>query len=228
MKKIILVKVAICAILVSIMAGVQVIEVVDANPFFMYHLIDPVPGSIPPVITVNSPLNNTVYSSDEITVSFNVSKPQLDNRGSSIIDITYTLDNETVQAFTIWKENPGGGVSASSDSGIPKFNTSFTLSALSSGNHSLMVEAEGVVFAGGESGLDIFFMNSTSPIFFTVAAPPSLQPSPTPNQSIDSDYLHNPTFLIEIVSVIVVVAIATLSFVYFRRHNKRSELRAQG
>ena len=158
----------ILALSVSLMVGVFV-KVVEADPFFIFKNIDPIPGTIPPNITISSPQNNTGYSSDKITVSFNVSKPQLGKFGTSIIDITYTLDNVTVQVFTIWK-----GESASSSSGIPEFNTTFTLPSLTTGNHSFTVKANGVVFA---SGLDIFFMNSSSTTFFTIAEEPEPQQS---------------------------------------------------
>jgi hypothetical protein len=222
MKRKIALVIALVLTILTLVVGMQVIEVVDANPFFMFKPIDPIPGTIPPTIIMFSPQNNTAYSSEEIAVSFNASKPQLGKCGSSIIDITYTLDNETVQAFTIWKQNPGGGVSASSDSGIPQFNTTFTLPSLSTGNHSLTVKAEGVVFAGGESGLDIFFMNSTSTTFFTVANQPTSQQSSPTSESMGSDYSLNSIFLTAIVSVIVILAVTSVSLVYFKRHNKEA------
>src|SRR5665647_1989934 len=104
-------------LLILIAAGMQVIEVGKANPFFIFNQVDPVPGTIPPNITIISPQNNTIYSSDKISVSFNVSRPQLGTCNTAIIDIKYTLDNETVQAFTIWRGN-----SASNSYAIPEFN----------------------------------------------------------------------------------------------------------
>ena len=200
----------IIALIVTFVVGMQVIEVVVADPFWIYKIIDPIPGTIPPVITIISPLNNTTYPSDGIIASFNVSKPQLGTRASSIIDVTYTLDGETVQAFTIWKNG-----SASSGSGIPRFNTTFSLPSLHAGKHSLTVEANGVVFAGGESGLDIFFINSNSTTFFTVGIPSTSQPSLT-------DYLLNPTFLTAIAGGVVIGAVASVSLVYFKRRRQRT------
>jgi hypothetical protein len=142
-KKSCMATITILLLVISILSAMQV-EVADANPFWIYHLIEPIPGTIPPKIIMFSPQNSTVYSSDSITISFYVDKPKLDMHDSSIINITYTLDDKTVQAFTIWK-NGGAG----SDSGIPNFNTSFTSPPLSTGNHNLTVYAEGVLFAGG-------------------------------------------------------------------------------
>ena len=216
--------IAICSIfllVISILSAMQV-EVVEANPFWIYDLIEPIPGTIPPKITMFSPQNSTVYSSDNITISFYVDKPKLDKHDSSIINITYTLDDKTVQAFTIWK-NGGAG----SDSGIPNFNTSFTSPPLSTGNHNLTVYAEGVLFAGG---LAIFFMNSSSTIFFTIGTP-SLEPSPTqssiptlqPTVNTDTyvDYVvSNLPYILGIIAIVIVVILGLL--VYFKKYHKTS------
>jgi hypothetical protein len=204
--------ISMCAILllvISILSVMQV-EVVEANPFWIYHLIEPIPGTISPQIIIFSPQNSTIYPSDNITISFYVDKPKLEMHESSIINITYTLDDKTVQAFTIWK-NGGAG----SDSGIPNFNTSFTSPPLSTGNHNLTVYAEGVLFAGD---LAIFFMNSSSTIFFTIGisslelspAPTtsSFMPTPTPIGlgSTDSGTLAN----LELMMAVIVVACVCL------------------
>jgi hypothetical protein len=167
-------RITVVLILIFLLTGLQFSKPAEANPFWIYHLIEPIPGTIPPKIIMFSPQNSTVYSSDNITISFYVDKPKLELHDSSIINITYTLDGKTVQAFTIWKD---GGVG--SDSGNPNFNTSFTSAPLSTGNHNLTVYAEGVLFAGG---LAIFFMNSSTTIFFTINTP-SLEASPAPTTS---------------------------------------------
>jgi hypothetical protein len=185
-------------ILLLISLAVIEVEVVEANPFWIYHLIEPLPGTIPPKIIMFSPQNSTVYSSDNITISFYVDKPKLDTHDSSIINITYTLDDKTVQAFTIWK-NGGAG----SDSGIPNFNTSVTSPSLSNGNHNLTVYAEGVLFAGG---LAIFFMNSSSTTYFIIANQSpitTLIPAPTPTVP-EVSWLAILPLLVLILSVAVV------------------------
>jgi|WetSurMetagenome_2_1015567.scaffolds.fasta_scaffold89640_2 hypothetical protein len=158
------------------MLSAMQVEVVEANPFWIFHQIEPRQDTIPPKITIFNPQNNTAYSSGNITISFYVDRPKLDMNGSSIdiqsssiINITYTLDDKTEHAFTIWKDG-----SASSSSGIPNFSTSLNSPALSTGNHYLTVYSEAVVFAGG---LDIFFINSSSTVLFATGIQ-SLQPNP--------------------------------------------------
>ncbi len=165
----------ILTLFVASMLGAQFANVVEADPFFIFNLIDPVPGTIPPTITIFSPQNSTSYSSDNIAVSFEVDRPKLNSCDTAITYVNYTLDSETVQAFTIWR-----GGSASNAWAVPEYNTTFTLPSLTTGQHSLTVRAEGVVYAGG---MDIFFIVGSSRVFFTVdhtPSSPSLSPSPAP------------------------------------------------
>jgi hypothetical protein len=178
------------------------LKVVNANPFWIFHQIEPRPDAIPPKTTIFSPQNNSQFSSDNITISFYVDRPKLDMNGSiidiqdsSIINITYTLDDKTMQAFTIWKNG-----SAGSDSGIPNFNTSLNSPKLSTGNHFLTVYAEAVVFAGG---LDIFFMNSSTTVFFSTGIQPPL-PTPIPSLPEFSWLVVVPLFVFTLVGVVAV------------------------
>jgi hypothetical protein len=231
---------------VSILIGIQAVETADADPFFIFHQVDPVPGTIPATITIFSPQNNQTYHSDRIIISFNVSKPQLGNNCTAIIDVKYTLDKDTTEAFSIWR-----GGSASNANAVPEFDTVFTSPSLSTGNHQLTVVAEGVVYLGN---LSIFFIDSASAVYFTmgdqtaqlspipsqVSTPnptqvsetiptpnnpssPSMGPAPTSNQTLTSNYL-NPTFVIIIVGVIVIVAVASLSLIYFKKREANTEL----
>ena len=103
----------------------------------------------------------------------------------------------------------------------PNFNTSFISHALSTGNHNLTVYAEGVVFAGG---LNIFFINSSSTIFFALDTQP-LQPSPTPtttpltssNTVLASNSLSYAIDLVAVFSIIGLFAIMVAVNVYKRK-----------
>jgi hypothetical protein len=191
-----------------VLSAIQV-EVVEANPFWIFHQIEPRPDAIPPKITIFSPQNNTTYSSEKITLSFYVDKPKLDMNGSSIdiqsssiINITYTLDDKTEQAFTIWKNG------SASSSGISNFNTSLNCPALPAGNHYLTVYAEAVVFVGG---LDIFFINGSSTIFFSTQL---LKPSPTSTPievgGNNSIILSNSKLIIEVIIGVFVFLVVGL------------------
>jgi hypothetical protein len=95
--------------ILAIVVGIQVVKVVDANPFSYYHFIEPDSGTIPPNITIFGPQQNTIYYSDKVAVSFNVSKPQLGTPETRITNVNYTLDDETVQAYAIHPYETGFG-----------------------------------------------------------------------------------------------------------------------
>ena len=80
--------------LVSLVA-VLFVNVTEANPFsFFWTYIDPIPGTIPPTITIFSPQNNTHYTSNNIFFSFNTSKPQAPIPvDDGISEVRYSLDN---------------------------------------------------------------------------------------------------------------------------------------
>jgi hypothetical protein len=149
-------------LLMAIMFGVQFVTVVEANPFFMFDYIDPIPGAIPPTITISNPQNSTVYSSDIITVSLNISKPQQAGWISSITEVEYSLDNHApVRIYYYWWSNEG--------SGTPEFNTIFSLYLLSPGQHSLTVKADAAVRTW--TTMEIFWIRGTSTTIFTAGAP---------------------------------------------------------
>ncbi len=99
MKRETLIVTLVSALLFSVVAGIELLNVVRANPFFPYKNVDPIPGAIPPPIAVSNPQNYTIYSSDEVTVSFNISEAHLDEWFSSVISVEYSLDGEKVVLY---------------------------------------------------------------------------------------------------------------------------------
>ena len=143
--------------------------IVEANPYWIFKRVDPVPGATIPGITVLSPKNSTAYLPNGVTISFRVSKPYLAGWETALTEINCTIDSNKTQLFSIWHQ---------SVSAIPDFGYNLTLSSLPLGNHSITVEAEGNVYRSGP--LEIFFLNSSSTTFFTVDTHPS-QPIPSPS-----------------------------------------------
>jgi hypothetical protein len=208
---------------VSVLIGIQAVEVVEANPFggFEDKGIDPVPGTKPPTITMYTPTNNTTYLSSNITVSFYASKPQLANAWSSIIYAGYTLDNsKEVKVYSIYDDEP---VSV----GVAELNKTFAISSLPEGKHSLTIRTFGPVMPNTKydgqwhspNRIGVFTMESNSTIQFTVNSQSAMEPSQSPQatQTTDTNYLLNPIAIASIASLTVILAVASVSLVYFRR-----------
>jgi hypothetical protein len=209
-KKLLATTIIITSIL-ALVVGMLGVKVVEANPFTFYTQIEPIPETIPPSVIISSPQNNSVYP-DSVNISFNVSKPQLTNASlTNIVSVYYSLDqNESVEVYSSYVHGQG-------TQGTPAFNTTFELSSLSTGNHKLTVTAIGVVLKPlvpkpqGIKDIGVFYISSNSTISFEIGTQPTVQEKP-------SNYLINPTFLIVIAILIVIVALASMSLVYFKKH----------
>jgi hypothetical protein len=201
---------------VSMLIGIQTVEVADANPFSppVYRQIDPIPGTIPPEIKVTSPRNNTNYT-DNVTVTLNVVKPQLSKWDSSITEIVYTLDQSNFKPlYNIRYEKTASGIP-----GISEYKTTFSLPYYS-GNHTITIRVIGAVVDSPTRTM--FYVDSSSTVSFTMN---NQTPSPTPSQSIPT-INTGPTLPVELTPsivyiilaiVIAIVAVSSISLVYFRR-----------
>jgi hypothetical protein len=145
------------ALLFSAVAGVLVVNIAKANPFIIFRPVNPIEGTIPPVITIFSPENNTAYSPINVYISFYISAPQPPNTSNSGLSIVKcTLDNESI-GFYFCNRYSGG------PPGIPQYSYANNL-ALPEGNHSLVLYSVGVVLPGDGT---IFYLYCNSTVFFT-------------------------------------------------------------
>jgi len=159
MKRTALALILFLGLLLSILAAMELVEIVEANPFFMFDYIEPIPDAIPPTITIYNPMNSAISSSDIVTVSLNVKKPEQSGWISSVAIVEYSLDNSVpVQIYCYMWPNEG--------SGTPEFGTNFSLYLLSAGKHSLNIEAVAAVRSW--KTMEIFWLRSSSMVFFTV------------------------------------------------------------
>ena len=92
MKKTVITLTLIAALLFSAVAGAQFVNLGKANPFYDGGWASPPEGTEPPIILVFSPENNTVFASNNLSISFNVS---VSKDTYKLTDIYYDVD---------WKE----------------------------------------------------------------------------------------------------------------------------
>ncbi len=75
MKKALITTTVISAIVFSLIAGMQVVQVAKGNPYSYDYVgteIPPPKGTIPPIISIFSPINKTSYSSNNVTLNLKV------------------------------------------------------------------------------------------------------------------------------------------------------------
>jgi hypothetical protein len=178
-------KTAIAFILISalLLLSAEIIEMAHANPFYsIYAPVEPVPGTIPPSISINSPQNNTVYAQSEIAVSLFVKNAELAGWNSSITRVAYFLDTlpelEGYPVHTSFYPDRSGEV--------PELTTAFNLSSLSMGKHNLTVTADVVVLR--DTPPQYFLLHSSSTIFFTTTVQPAPTPTPEPFPSLKPQF----------------------------------------
>jgi hypothetical protein len=208
-KKTFMATIIILTFLVSSLAGIQTVKVAKANPFFGWKIVDIASGTIPPKVTLFSPSNNTVYSESNILLSFNISKPILSSAWKSgITNVEYFLDSREVELYSM-----------DSSPGLQEFNYESNLT-LAEGNHTLIVQADGVVLP---NNLSVFGMNCSSTILFTVntsdlspssTQQPTIEPSQTPDRPQVGDFA--PKIIPASMILLGIVAVGLL--VYFSKH----------
>lgn len=171
-------------LIISALFGTEFVHVARANPWLFVTFGPPIPGTIPPFISIYSPQNNTVCASN-VYLSLHISKPllpaPLNSTYNGLTTIWYALDGN-VSGLYFCSEYSGHGALGYAPAGVPEFNYSINL-ILPGGKHSIEIFGAGIAFA--ESGA--FFVNSTSTVVFTadpnLISTPSSAPTTVPSQS---------------------------------------------
>jgi hypothetical protein len=165
---------AITSVLLLSLVATFFVNITEANPWFIFHKTEPIGGTIPPVIDILSPKNNTAYGSNTILFSFTVTGPKPPNNlpiGFRVIDY-YLDDNYTVLEYSI-------NVNSSSTPAVPQYTYSVNLT-LPKGGHYIKVDADGVVFPGD---LAIYDIGSSSTVVFSTQPDASITPFPISDAS---------------------------------------------
>ena len=79
---------ALAVLLITTAAGTQFVNFSTANPYFDGGLVPPDSSATPPRISIFAPQNNTVYATDTIPFSINVSFPE-SQKAATVLDLVY-------------------------------------------------------------------------------------------------------------------------------------------
>jgi hypothetical protein len=199
-------------ILVALAISTIGVDVVDANPFGLAKQINTPSDAKPPIISIPSPENNTIYSGS-FNISFSVKEPQYFS-STVIANVWYTIDNTTVSIpYEHWTLTQGPGVS--------QYSTSVIAPTLPAGNHSLKIRAQG----GSYDFHNFFLIDGYSQVYFTVSDN-STQTNHSNQTTTNDPALDNTamptTPLVAIISLTVIVAVTSISLVYFRRRKGKT------
>jgi hypothetical protein len=173
-KKTLLTAVSISALLLS--AGAQFVSLSRANALLELGFVPPDAFTKPPKITLSSPANGSVYTTNAILLSIHVDLPESSTASNTIIYyIRYQADwqQDEVSLYT----NTGYSNSIESQIPLPEhhyFQGSQNLTGIPDGNHSIVVTvvAGGFYRKAGELGFYRFGINGSSSVTFTIDTAP--------------------------------------------------------
>ena len=154
MKKRALVVVFVLAPLLSVMAVTQFVRLGEANPYWWYEQVPPDEYTEPPVISVLSPANNTVFNEDHVYLSFSVDVGESETAWSvGLIIVRYETDweHDNTDKFRSWKTLP--------------FSHEVNLTGIPEGNHTITFQA---IERGAYENVRAFNLDSSSTVFFTI------------------------------------------------------------
>ena len=176
MKRTILALALILSPLLSVAAGTQLVELGVANPLFEGGLVPPDPSAKPPGLSIFAPQNNTVYTTNTLPFSINVSLPASLKAVETRIDqIYYEADWQQNRVYLYSSGTAGFDNQISSSRSDPKnlfFQYSQDFAGIPDGNHSMTVYALGKgSYIEGMYGYG-FEINATSSVYFTIDTEP--------------------------------------------------------
>ena len=160
---------------------------------------------VPPAVLIYSPQNNSLTSSNSISLIFNVSAPESVNAtGSYLRYIYYEADWQTEEQYLYFQN-----LTNDEHFDFMEFNT--TLSNIPKGTHTLQIVACGaVLIKEAMFGFD-YASETNASIIFTVN---SIQPPSSPEPQQTEPF---PTTLV-IATIVLVVVIGAGLLVYFKKH----------
>jgi len=205
---------------VSLLIGIQVVEVVDANPLSMG-----LPNQGEFSVTIETPSNNTIFKKSNIPLNFIVNYTEQWNlypywcRIASIASIDVYLDgNLSIQHTSNQVDYYLNGTKTTYTILDGPSNYSDWLNQTSPGEHMLNVTANFSVQYHGNL-MSWSEQEVTSKIVYFIVEPQVASASPIP--SSPTDLLSNSMALIAVVFVIVILVVVSVSLVYFRRRKDK-------
>jgi hypothetical protein len=211
--------------------GIQAVKVANANPVPW----PATPNQEKPTLTIKTPQNYTTYNDSTVSFNFTVTAPTSWNKIQHMFEWYYLGKIASVNQYLDGKLI-NGNLTDYSRIYISGSSYSVKLNQTSPGQHSLNVTVQSYTYyrepiygnSSIPSGIiDEYIINGVSVqqviyqypivvsdiVYFTVE-----QPTPTQGGiGTGSNYLLNQTNLILIATVITIVAVASVSLVYFRR-----------
>ena len=160
-------------LLFSILTAVHLVDLVGANGIPMYQGVKaPDNDTKPPIISMTSPENYTIYDTDNVQLTFNVSVGESANASSKwIFELYYRGDWQENKTYIDLEEFYGESPASKRSSLLPP-EFSFNLTDIPEGNHSITVYANETGRYSNFIYYWSFFINGSATVNFTIDTTP--------------------------------------------------------
>jgi hypothetical protein len=201
---------------VSMLIGIQAVEVVDANPINLGE-VSPDANTSPPNITIVSPENRS-YNNSSICLNITVSEGKSKSASFTMINNVYYKAD--------WKTDEVSIFSYDEYTMIPNihnYSTALNLTDIPQGTHSIIIYAVEIGTYKGSGLLQYYTFTVKNFASTTFTIDTLANPTPTANQSTPTNNtglpfeLNPPIIYIILAIVIAILVVASISLVYFRR-----------
>jgi hypothetical protein len=207
---------------VSMLIGTQAIEVVDANP-----LSRGLPNQGEFGVTIETPSNNTIFKKSNIPLNFTISYNEQWNSYpywcsyASIASIeVYLNGNLSIQHTSHQVDYYLNGTKTTYANQNDQNNYSDWVNQTSSGQHILNVTAHFTIQYHDNTMSYSYPKVVSKIVYFTVE---QQEPSASTMPSSATELLSNSIPILTITTVIVIVVVASISLVYFKKHKPNTE-----
>jgi hypothetical protein len=163
-------------VLVFAILVIAQMNLVKADPYVLNGFVPPDSLTKPPNVQVNNPQNGSVITSNNVSLSFHVTKPVSPKASQTVItyvyyeadwlkDTTFLYNYETPEIINGNIIDPGY---------IEKYDYSYNFSKVPDGNHSIIIHADGMGWYPPSDGLHYngFKINGSTTLQFNVDSNP--------------------------------------------------------
>jgi len=163
----------IAVLLFSTLIGVQLVNLTRANPYVYVGEVPPKPDTIPPMISIFYPKNNTAFNVNYFALTFNVSAPTGPTVNSPIVMAIYYKADWQQNNVSVYKYTSDPYSGRATNGRYTEYSSNLNLTGIPEGNHSIIVSASyhGWYIPGNDPhtlSMNGFSIGGSSSVNFTI------------------------------------------------------------
>jgi hypothetical protein len=173
----------ILSFIISAVVGTKFVNLTKANPWLGVEWVAPKDATKPPILTIESPEENRMYNSNNVTLSFNARLGEsTSGEYMRIMQVYYKADWEQNETYVY---NNEGIYIPYDENAITEFSYDINLTGVPEGKHNITFHA--VEWGAYINGLfvQMFSINGSSKVSFTIDVSPTISVLSPVNKTYD-------------------------------------------